>query len=221
MLGRLAWTAEIQEDALTIQGPTSPPPFAGPVQPPSAGPVQPPFAGPVPQPFAGPMPTPLVSSMPPPFAAGPVPAGGMPPLGAQPLGAQPPGAQPPGHPPLGAQQPGHPPVPYTRPPSGLFPGPTRPIYREPHPVSAAPVMAGLGATALWFGLFGGLAHDFAGYAWWTLTAGLSAWAVALVLARLGDRGAAVGIAIAGGIGLSITVGLVATRWIVDWNWPLW
>ena len=193
MLGRLAWTAEIQEDALTIQGPTSPPPFAGPVQPPSAGPVQPPFAGPAP--------TPLVSPMPPPFAAGPVPAGGMPPLGVQ--------------------QPGHPPVPYTRPPSGLFPGPTRPIYREPHPVSAAPVMAGLGATALWFGLFGGLAHDFAGYAWWTLTAGLSAWAVALVLARLGDRGAAVGIAIAGGIGLSITVGLVATRWIVDWNWPLW
>jgi hypothetical protein len=108
-----------------------------------------------------------------------------------------------------------------RPPSGLFPGPTRPVYREPHPITAAPVLAGLGATLLWFGLFGGLAHDLAAYAWWTLIAAVSAWAVALVLTRLGDRGVAVGVAIASGIGLSIAVAFVTARWIDTYDWPLW
>jgi hypothetical protein len=82
-------------------------------------------------------------------------------------------------------------------------------------------MAGLGATALWFGLFGGLAHELVSYAWWTLAAAVSAWAVALVLTLLGNRGAAVGIAIASGLGLSISVGLVASRWITTYDWPLW
>jgi hypothetical protein len=130
------------------------------------------------------------------------------------MAGQQPGQQP-------GQMPGAMQAPYTRPPSGLFPGPTRPIYREPHPVSAAPVMAGLGATALWFGLFGGLAHELVSYAWWTLAAAVSAWAVALVLTLLGNRGAAVGIAIASGLGLSISVGLVASRWITTYDWPLW
>lgn len=108
-----------------------------------------------------------------------------------------------------------------RPPSGLFPGPSRPVYREPHPIAAASVLGGLGATLLWFGLFGGLAHDLAEYAWWTLVAGVTAWAVAIVLTFLGDRGAAVGVAIASGVGLSIAVAFVGARWINTYDWPLW
>ena len=100
----------------------------------------------------------------------------------------PPGSWPESPPPAYSPHPGHYPMPVARPPSGLFPGmPPRPVYREPHPVSAAPVLSGLGATLLWFGLFGGLAHDLAGYAWWTIVAALTAWAVALVLTVLAAR----------------------------------
>ena len=110
---------------------------------------------------------------------------------------------------------------YTRPPSGLFPGPSRPVYREPHPITAASVLAGLGATLLWFGLFGGLAHGLAEYAWWTIVAAVTAWAVAFVLSILGDRGVAIGVAIAGGVGLSIAMAFVGARWITTYDWPLW
>jgi hypothetical protein len=120
---------------------------------------------------------------------------------------------------------GRPPAGYVpspgRPPSGLFPGSSRPIFREPHPVAAAPVLAGFGAALLWFALFGGLAHDLAAYAWWTIVAAITAWAVALVLTVLGDRGAAVGVALASGLGLSIAMAFVGTRWIDTYDWPLW
>jgi hypothetical protein len=109
-----------------------------------------------------------------------------------------------------------------RPPSGLFPGlPPRPVYREPHPVRSGPVFAGLGSAILWFVLFGTLGRDLASYAWWTIVAGVTAWAVALVLSIFGNRGVAVGIALASGFGLSIAMGLVAERWITTENWPLW
>jgi hypothetical protein len=108
-----------------------------------------------------------------------------------------------------------------RPPSGLFPGPSRPVFREPHPIGAAGVMSGLGAALLWFGLFGGLAHDLGAYAWWTIVAAITAWIVALVLTLLGDRGVAVGIALASGVGLSICMAFVAARWISTYDWPLW
>ena len=108
-----------------------------------------------------------------------------------------------------------------RPSSGLFPGPSRPVYRETHPVTAAAVVSGLGAGLLWFGLFGGLAHDLAAYAWWTIVAAVSAWAVAIVLTVLGDRGVAVGVAIASGAGLSIAMVFVGHRWISTYDWPLW
>src|SRR6185295_6039753 len=97
--------------------------------------------------------------------------------------------------------------------SGLFPGHSHPIYREPHPVVAAPVLSGFGAALLWFALFGGLAHDLATYAWWTFVASITAWAMAIVLTLLGDRGVAVGIALASGLGLSIAAAFVGTRWI--------
>ncbi|MFF5295370.1 hypothetical protein [Paractinoplanes globisporus] len=168
----------------------------------------------------------------------PVPPHGAAPSHAavSPPGAVPPhgGARPPSDvvPPSVYQHPGRPgyaprPVPqpppgfYARPPSGLFPGPSRPIYREPHPITAAPVLSGFGATLLWFALFGGLAHDLATYAWWTIVASITAWAMAIVLTLLGDRGVAVGIALASGLGLSIAAAFVGTRWIDTYDWPLW
>lgn len=108
-----------------------------------------------------------------------------------------------------------------RPPSGLFPGPSRPTYREPHPVTAGPLLAGLGAGVAWMALFGALARDLAGYAWWTLLAAVSAWVVAMVLTLIGDRGAAVGVALASGVGMSIAMAFVGSRWIMTEDWPLW
>ncbi|XVV17864.1 hypothetical protein ACQP2X_48140 [Actinoplanes sp. CA-131856] len=105
--------------------------------------------------------------------------------------------------------------------SGLFPGPSRPTYREPHPVNAGPLLAGIGAAALWMVLFGTLGRDLASYAWWTIAAAVSAWAVAFVLTYLGDRGVAVGVALASGLGLSIAVAFVGGRWITTQDWPLW
>jgi hypothetical protein len=104
----------------------------------------------------------------------------------------------------------------------LFPGgPLRPFYREAHPVGAAPVLAGMGSALLWFALFGSIGRDLVGYAWWTVVAAVSAWLVALILAVLGDRGVAVGVAIVGGIGLSVAMGFVAVRWITTNDWPMW
>lgn len=108
-----------------------------------------------------------------------------------------------------------------RPPSGLFPGPSRPVYREPHRIGAGPVLAGLGGTVLWFVLFGTLGRDLVGYAWWTIVGALVAWIVALVLALVGDRGVAVGVALAAGFGLSVALFFVAMRWMDTGNWPLW
>ena len=130
------------------------------------------------------------------------------------------GSWPAATPPGGWPQPSvaRPPMPT---PSGLFPGPTRPVYREAHPVTAAPLLAGIGSTLLWFALFGALGRDLASYAWWTLVAAITAWAVATVLALLGDRGVAVGVALTAGVGLSVASFFVASRWITTYDWPLW
>jgi hypothetical protein len=69
-------------------------------------------------------------------------------------------------------------------------------------------------------LFGLLASNTAGYAWISIVAGLLAWAVALVLARIGDRGAAVGLAMSAAVALSIAVIVIAVRW-ASGDWPLW
>jgi hypothetical protein len=151
------------------------------------------------------------------FESWPAPQGPPPP--AHP-GQPHPGQFAPGGPPPGHFRPVPPPA--FRPPSGLFPGlPPRPVYREPHPVRAAALMAGLGSGLLWLALFGSLAKDLASYAWWTLIAAATAWVVALVLSVLGDRGAAVGLALASGFGLSIAVVFVTGRWITTYDWPLW
>jgi hypothetical protein len=109
-----------------------------------------------------------------------------------------------------------------RPPSGLFPtGPVRPTYREPHPVRGAAVAAGICGAAAWLLVFGMLGRTLPGYAWWTILAGLVAWVVALLLARLGDRGVAAGIAVSIALGWAIAATAVAVRWAMTADWPLW
>jgi hypothetical protein len=95
------------------------------------------------------------------------------------------------------------------------------VYREPHRIGAVPLLSGMGATLIWLALFGSIGRDLFSYAWWTVAAAVSAWVVALVLTLLGDRGVAVGVAIVGGIGLSVAMGWVATRWIATNDWPMW
>lgn len=113
-------------------------------------------------------------------------------------------------------------LPDQRTPSGLFPGePPRPTYREPYPVRAGAVLAGFGAAAGWLGLFALLGADLRGRLWWTVVAGGVAWLASLALARSGDRGVAVGVALATGAGWSLVGGLVALHWWVGGDWPLW
>ncbi|MEU8182989.1 hypothetical protein AB0B85_05220 [Micromonospora sp. NPDC049044] len=108
-------------------------------------------------------------------------------------------------------------------PSGLFPAgpPSRPTYREPHPVTGGGVAAGGGAATTWLLLFGLLGTDVMSYAWWTVLAGLLAWLTALVLVRYGDRGVAAGVAIVTAGGWSIAAAVVAVRWATSGDWPLW
>jgi hypothetical protein len=108
-------------------------------------------------------------------------------------------------------------------PSGLFPSgpPPRPTYREPHPVRGGPVTAGLAGAGTWLLLFGLLGQSLAGYVWWTFAAGLVAWAVAVALVVAGDRGVAIGIAIAAAVGWGIAATVTAMRWATTADWPLW
>ncbi|WP_229400780.1 hypothetical protein [Micromonospora okii] len=113
--------------------------------------------------------------------------------------------------------------PGARTPSGLFPSgpPSRPTWREPHPVTGAGVAAGGAAAAAWLVLFGLLGRDVPTYAWWTVLAGGVAWLAALALVRFGDRGVATGVAIVTGGGWSIAAAVVAVRWATGGDWPLW
>ena len=127
-----------------------------------------------------------------------------------------------GSPPPGFTPTDYRPPPPARPPSGLFPGgPVRPSYREPHPIGLGSLLAGLGAGLAWLALFGALGRDLSGYAWWTSIAAVVAGLVAVVLARVGDRGVAVGVAISAGIGWSVAVASVVARWIDTYDWPMW
>ena len=106
-------------------------------------------------------------------------------------------------------------------PPDLVPSRPHPTYREAHRVRPAPLLAGVGATLIWFALFGSIGRDLLTYAWWTVVAAVSAWAVAIVLSFLGDRGVAAGVALTSSLGLSVAVALVANRWITTNDWPLW
>lgn len=108
-------------------------------------------------------------------------------------------------------------------PSGLFPAArsVHPTYREPHPVTSGGIAAGASITSVWYICFGLLATDLRSYAWWTLIAGLVAWAAAQTLVRFGDRGVAVGVAITTAGGWSIAAFVAAAHWIGSGDWPLW
>jgi hypothetical protein len=106
-------------------------------------------------------------------------------------------------------------------PSGLFPsGPPRPIYREPFPIRGGAVALGIVGGGLWMMLFGLLATNAGGYAWISIFAGLVAGGVALLLTRMGDRGAAVGLAMSAAVGLSIAAIVIGVRW-AGGDWILW
>jgi hypothetical protein len=112
-------------------------------------------------------------------------------------------------------------APAMRMPSGLFPsGPPRPIFREPFPIRGGAVALGMVGGGLWMMLFGLLASSATGYVWIAVIAGFVAWLVALLLARRGDRGAAVGLAMSTAVGLSIAMIVLAVRWAAG-DWLLW
>jgi hypothetical protein len=129
----------------------------------------------------------------------------------------------------GPSQPGWLPPAQVYPPSGLFPAstqpfplqPPRPRFREPYAIGVGPIFAGLGAGVLWMVMFGALGQDLLTYAWWTLAAAVSAWVIAIVLAYVGDRGVAVGVAVTAGLGWAVAFGFVAARWIGTGDWPMW
>jgi hypothetical protein len=171
------------------------------------------------------------------------PPGSVPGAGRQPLSPYPPPAVarrppplPPGAPPPppagyswparpGHPMPGWPPSwqgqDQMRVTSGLFPtGPPRPVFREPYPIRGGAVALGMVGGGLWMMLFGLLATNARGYAWISLIAGVLGWLVAALLTRLGDRGAAVGVAISIALGLSIAVVVIGTRWAAG-EWLLW
>jgi hypothetical protein len=54
----------------------------------------------------------------------------------------------------------------------------------------------------------------------TIGAAAVAGLIAAVLARTGDRGVAVGVALSTGFGLAVAMSVVVQRWIVT-GWPLW
>ena len=110
----------------------------------------------------------------------------------------------------------------TRAPSGLFPsGPPRPD------VPGAASGPGRGGARRRGGRRGVAAarraarHDRPGRtsgSRWPRSG--SAWAVAVLLLRFGDRGVATGVASAPAFGAAIAVGLVVVRWVTV-GWPLW
>ena len=109
----------------------------------------------------------------------------------------------------------------SRPPSGLFPSrPSRPAYREPHPVRVGAVLAGAGGAAAWILIFALLATSARGFVWLVLGAAALAWLVALLLTVVGDRGVAVGVALSAGSGVAIAIALVVARWVTA-GWFLW
>ncbi|MDT4988762.1 MAG: hypothetical protein QOI74_2856 [Micromonosporaceae bacterium] len=207
----------------------------------ASGAVDPgPTAANQPPPGSPPQPAPAAGYRPPPASAPPA-SGSLPAYGYRPSSGYQPThmgwATPTPTPPTGrypgvGPRPGPPPVgpgfgvgggpgQQLRMPSGLFPsGPPRPAYREPFPIRGGAVALGIVGGGLWMMLFGLLASNTAGYAWISIVAGLLAWAVALVLARIGDRGAAVGLAMSAAVALSIAVIVIAVRWAAG-DWPLW
>ncbi len=96
----------------------------------------------------------------------------------------------------------------------------RPAYREPYPVRAKALWAGLGAGALWFLTFGAVSWSARSYAWTAVVAGVLAALAAVVLTRFGDRGVAIGVTIATAVGLGVA-GIVVTAYAFGGTWLFW
>jgi hypothetical protein len=97
----------------------------------------------------------------------------------------------------------------------------RPTLRELHPVRPIGVLAGWAATAVWLAVFGALAANLTEYAWWMFASGGTALLGALALGRHGDRGVAMGVALALTIGWSATALALTVVWIRTGTWPMW
>ncbi len=82
------------------------------------------------------------------------------------------------------------------------------------------VLVSLIGGGLWMLLFGLLAQSARAYAWATIVAGLLALGMALLLARMGDRGAAVGLAVSTALGVAVAAVVVIIRWAAG-DWLLW
>jgi hypothetical protein len=108
-----------------------------------------------------------------------------------------------------------------RQPSGLFPAkPARPSFREPHRVRVGPLTAGAAIAAVWLLLTGLFAGSAQAYFWLTTLATLAAWAVAVVLVRVGDRGAATGVALVGAFGGTVAFLVFVVHWGITGS-PSW
>ncbi len=105
-------------------------------------------------------------------------------------------------------------------PSGLFPAAPRPTWREGYPAGPGAVAIGVLAGTVWMALLGVLGTTARSYVWWTIAAGLLGGWAALALARLGDRGVAAGVALACGIGVTVSFVVVTVHW-VGGHWLLW
>lgn len=83
-----------------------------------------------------------------------------------------------------------------------------------------PVVVGAGLSTVWQFLLTGFADSVRDLFWRLVIAVLVALGVALVLARFGNRGAAVGVSGAAAVGGCIAAILVTVRWVTV-GWPLW
>jgi len=105
-------------------------------------------------------------------------------------------------------------------PSGLFPSrPQRPRFREPHPVRVPAVLLGAALTLAWVVLLTLFAASARGVLALLLTAVVVASAVAGLLLRFGDRGAAVGVGLAAAVGGCAAAVVALARWLTV-GWPL-
>jgi hypothetical protein len=105
----------------------------------------------------------------------------------------------------------------------------RPRWREPHPVRIGPVAAGAALSGLWVLLWllayakgaDGGSLTGAGFAWVTLAASTIGAVAAALLARYGDRGAAVGVAAVAGTAAGVTGLSCELYLLLTGDWILW
>ena len=137
----------------------------------------------------------------------------------QPPSPLPPSPQPPSPQPPRTQPPPPPPFPHHR-VTGFIPSGHRPTYREPYPAGGLAVALGVLGGTVWMALLGVLGGTARGYVWWTVAAGVLGGLASVALSRFGDRGVAVGVALACAIGVAIGFAVVTVEWM-NGHWLLW